>query len=107
MVIASLCDVEVITVVAVDVIWAVRHVLGIKRTHTSWTSQDFVGHFEATKGFSWVEEFRCDDHRDGKVGTELIVCPGGGTTVEIFVDAATVDHLWIDIILPPIELIYN
>ena len=56
-----------------------------------------------------IEEVWCDDHRDGEVTAELIVCPFPvrTRTEYIFVDASTVDKAGVDVIFRIICGIYK
>jgi hypothetical protein len=91
MVIASLGDSEIVAVVAVDVVGTVLLVAGVKCAHAGGTTEDLVSELETAEGALRVEEFGGDDHGNGKIGTELVVCPGFGASEDVFVDTTTID----------------
>jgi hypothetical protein len=91
MIITSFGDDKIITVIAVNVVWAVIHVGGIESAHAGGTTKDSVGELQTFKSVTLIEKFGSDSHRNGKVGAELVICPLVVGPIDIFVDTATVD----------------
>ena len=91
MVISSLGNMEITTVIAVNVVWTVVFVGGIECTHTSGTTKNIVRFFQTFQRTTWSEKFWSDDHGDGKIRSELVICPSVVGLVEIFIDTAAIE----------------
>jgi hypothetical protein len=98
-VIVSFGNMEIIAVVAVDVIGAIVYVGGVKCAHTRRATENSVGKGQALQGMRGIKEFRRHNHCDSPVGTELVISMAPGGLVGIFVDAAAIDVFYVNIVL--------
>ena len=98
MVITSLGDGKIITVITVDVVGTVVHVGWIESAHAGGTTEDSVAEFQTFKSMALIEEFGSDGHRNRKIGAELVVRPFIVRFIKILVNPATVDGTGIHVV---------
>ncbi len=88
-------------VVRVVIVGMVLEIRRVKRLHAQRTAKNIIGKLKGSKRMVRVEQLRGDGHCDREVRPELIVRPLslGGCPVHVLVNAPSVDHLRIDVVL--------
>jgi hypothetical protein len=104
-VVAALCSLVVVAVVAVDVVGMVLVVAGVESGHAARAEEVLVGDLECAESVLVVEEIRGDTHGNGEVGTQLVVSVLLLAAVDVLVDATAVDDLRVDVVLGPFGLV--
>lgn len=87
---------EVLRVLRVIIIRAVILIGGVEGCDTERAAEDGICEFERRERIRWCEEVGGDGHGDEEVGAELVVGVFGEGAVEVFVDTATVDGVFVD-----------
>mmetsp|Transcript_12346 Transcript_12346/g.31566 ORF Transcript_12346/g.31566 Transcript_12346/m.31566 type:complete len:209 (-) Transcript_12346:1871-2497(-) len=99
MVVETAGRVKVLRVGPVDVRRAVVPVTRVKRPHPKPAQQRSRGVLERLSRVLRVKELRSHRHGHAKIGTELVVCKGGGRAHRVLVDATAVDNRRNDVVL--------
>jgi hypothetical protein len=101
MVIQTLGNRSIRTIVCVIVVRAVLHVARIEGSHTQRTTKHGVRELERTERVLGLEKLWSNGHCDREVWSELIIRPLAARTrpVHVLVNATTVDKIRLDIIL--------
>ena len=98
-VVAALCRLVVVTIVAVDVVGVVLVVAGVEGGDAAGAEEVLVDLLEGDEGVLGVEEVGGHAHGDGVVGAQLVVPVLLLAAVDVLVDATTVDDRRVDVVV--------